>query len=376
MTNSFAADRFQHWIPMERIAPLIALETYVLAVALLLGAWLFYLFFLREISLKRHTNLKTRFVKVLSYLAVSAVFAAGSWTLGEFSEPKDGLLKLAAYLGLASLLVGAVVVVRLLQMYLYLYLFLVNMRVGVPRLIVNIFTLVFALLISGWIASTVFGIKITHLLATSAIFSIILGLALQDTLGNLFSGVALQLDKPYQIGDWVEIHSGSEKWVGQIQEISWRATLLLGFSDELISIPNRVVAQSQVLIFSHAQKAPRRNQVFRFPHGAPIPEVKQILFSSATAVPQVLKDPPPLVLMTETTESWITFKLFYSVEDYGTQYRVGDQVISRVLEETRKAGLILANPTLAIVPSDGREGRQGGMGDKQHPAIGEVVQLT
>lgn len=65
-------------------------------------------------------------------------------------------------------------------------------------------------------------------------FSLILGLALQDTLGNLFAGVALQLDKPYEIGDWIEISPRAQVWVGQVEEISWRATTMIGLFDELL----------------------------------------------------------------------------------------------------------------------------------------------
>ena len=72
---------------------------------------------------------------------------------------------------------------------------------------------------------------------------------MQDTLGNLFAGVALQFDKPYEIGDWIEIHNSGQKWVGQIYEITWRATLLIGFVEEFITVPNRVMGQSEISNF-------------------------------------------------------------------------------------------------------------------------------
>jgi small-conductance mechanosensitive channel len=231
----------------------------------------------------------------------------------------------------------------------YLYLFLMNMSVGVPRLIANMFTLGFTLIIVSWLAADVFGFHLAAVLATSAVFSLVLGLALQDTLGNLFSGVALQIDRPFNIGDWVEIHSGAEKLAGQVQEISWRATTLLGFADEFILIPNRVIAQSQLLNFSHFYKPARLNQMFRFHFDVSIDIARLALLEGIANIPEILKDPSPRTLITEVTESWITIKVFYSLKDYGTRYRTGDLVITQILDRIRFHKLSLASPTLHLL---------------------------
>jgi small-conductance mechanosensitive channel len=344
-----AMNPIQHWIPLERIAPLIALEPFVVFWLGTLLVWAFYRVFLRSISDKRHRNLKRRLLRLLGFLLLSSVLAGGFWGLTGLAESlAPGWVRLTSYVALLAMIAGAVVVVLFAQVLLYLYLFVVNMRVGFPRLLVNLFTVVFSLLIAGWIAFEVFAFRIAPLLATSAVFSIVLGLALQDTLGNLFSGVALQLDKPYGMGDWVEVQSGGQKWTGQIAEITWRATLLNGFMDELISIPNRTMAQSQVLIFSHGQRPARRGQAFRFPLDTPIEQAREALLQGVRAVPQVRRLPEPSVLVTETAESWLMLKVFYSVEDYGAHYRIGDQVITSVVAAVREAGLSLARPSLEL----------------------------
>jgi small-conductance mechanosensitive channel len=287
--------------------------------------------------------MRHRFFKLALYFGISGALAGSFW----FSQG----IRVSHYLGLLALLVGATVVIRLAQIYLYLYLFFANMRTGVPRLIANMFTLVFAILVFGWIASNAFGLRLAPLLATSAIFSVILGLALQDTLGNLFSGVALQIDHPFGIGDWVEIQNGGQKWVGQIHEVTWRGTTLVGFSDELISIPNRTIAQSQVVIFSHRQKPPRKSHTFRFPFDTPIDAAKKALLRSLEGIPNVLQNPPASVLLIEVSESWIVLKLFYSIADFGIQYRTGDRVQMAALESIQKAGLSLAYPSLFVKTS-------------------------
>lgn len=345
----------EQWIPVEKIQYLIQFEMFALLWALLPIAFIFYKLFLKKITDKRHSNLQSRFSRTAIYLTITTVISALYWVLFEnayYSHTEYHLVKLAGYLSLVTLFFGVITVIKLAQIYVYLYLFFMNMSVGVPRLIANMFTLVFSLVIVSWLAADVFGFHLAAVLATSAVFSLVLGLALQDTLGNLFSGVALQIDRPFTIGDWIEIHSGSEKWTGQIQEISWRATTLTGFADELILIPNRVIAQGQLINFSHYKKAARLNQVFRFKFDVSIELAKKALLDGLALVPEVLTEPAPRTLVIEVTESWVTLKIFYSLKDYGTKYRTGDLVITRIMEQIRHHRLALASPVVNLVSSE------------------------
>jgi len=252
------------------------------------------------------------------------------------------------YLSFVGLLVSAIALIRLAQIYIYLYLFFRNMGQGVPRLIANIFTIIFSLSVFGLIGSYVFELHYSTLLTTSAIFSVVLGFALQDTLGNLFSGITFQLDQPFKIGDWVEITSDNQKWLGYIHEITWRATYLLTYSNELVMIPNRSVSQGKVILFSHTGNAVRLNHIFRFPLNSNVEQIKPLLVAAAKSVSGVLNEPPPRGLVNEVAESFLIIKLYYSVQDFSLRYRIGDQVISKCLAEFKNAGLELAVPALQI----------------------------
>lgn len=340
------------WIPVEKIQYLIQFEAFALLGILSLLAFIFYKIFLKEITDKRHANLRQRFLQTSIFLIITTIIAALYWPLFEnayHSNNEYHFVKLASYLSLFALFFGVITVIKLAQIYVYLYLFFMNMSVGVPRLIANMFTLVFTLVIISWLAADVFGFHLAAVLATSAVFSLVLGLALQDTLGNLFSGVALQIDRPFNIGDWIEVQSGSEKWIGHVQEISWRATSLLGFGDELILIPNRLIAQSQMINFTHSPKSARLGQMFRFRFDVSIPLAKKALLDGLADIPEILTDPAPRTLITEVTESWITIKVFYSLKDYGTRYKTGDVVISQILEQIRKNHLSMASTTINLI---------------------------
>ncbi len=338
------------WIPVEKIQILIQFEAFAVLWILLPLSFLFYKLFLKKITEKRHANLRGRFTRTMTYLIITTALALFYWFVAKKFYPIG-----ASYLSLVALGFGVISLVKIAQIIVYMYLFLMNMSVGVPRLIANMFTLAFTLVIVSWLAADVFGFQLAAVLATSAVFSLVLGLALQDTLGNLFSGVALQIDRPFQIGDWVEIHTNSEKWNGQVQEISWRATTLMGFADELILIPNRLIAQSQLLNFSHLQRPARLNQMFRFRFDVPIALARQSLLDGLKNVPEILNDPPPRTLITEVSESWVTIKVFYSLKDYGTRYRTGDVVITQIMEQIRKNKLSLATPVMNIIRSDSED---------------------
>ncbi len=341
---------FVKWIPIEQIQPLISYEAFLVSSGLIGMAWIFYKLLLGKISTRRHRQLRDRFLITSLFVGLSGLLAGVYWILFWQHLQDPSLQKVSSYLGLVTLFVGAVAVIKIAQIYVYLYLFFSNMTTGVPRLIANLFTFVFSVFLFGLIGSSVFGLNIATIATTSAVFSLVLGLALQDTLGNLFSGLALQIDRPFHINDWVEIQDGDQKWVGQIYEINWRATFIMSFSDELIMFPNKTISQSKIIILSQTLRPMRLNQVYRFSYDTPINEAKAALLEGAKGFPGIMADPGPTTLVTEVTESWMTIKLFYSLHDYGTRYQINDAVATKVMSILRERKLSLAHTTITLDP--------------------------
>ena len=338
----------QTWIPLSRVEALIQFEPALIVLGLFLGAWIIYKIFLTGISPDRHKNLKALFSNLAMHLTIWIFLFIGYWLVQRGLELGITNERFPTYVGLLTLVWGAIVFVKTCRILLFEYLFLGHMREGVPVLLVNLFSLLMAVSLGGWVATEVLNIHLGPLLATSAMFSLVLGLALQDTLGNLFAGVALQLDKPYELGDWIEVQSGIQKRAGRVHEISWRATVLIGLSDESLTIPNRVMAQAEVSNFSVKGRPIYRSQIFRIPFGAPISKVKDVLTHAASSVSQIRKVPGPTVLVSETTESWISFKLVYSIDDYGSQFEIGNQVLTAAVDALEAANLKPASQRVAI----------------------------
>ncbi|HEX4922790.1 MAG TPA: mechanosensitive ion channel domain-containing protein, partial [Bdellovibrionales bacterium] len=142
--------------------------------------------------------------------------------------------------------------------------------------------------------------------------------------------------------------NGGKKVVGQVLEITWRSTVLLAFTDELITIPNRVMSQAQVSNFSPNGRPIVRSLSFRVPYGTDTELAKQLLMRATEGVTQVLRLPEPLVLISDATDSWITLKLVYYIHNYGGQYTVADELYKRVFALFAEKNLSFAPTRIAV----------------------------
>jgi small-conductance mechanosensitive channel/CRP-like cAMP-binding protein len=106
----------------------------------------------------------------------------------------------------------------------------------------------------GAIASQWFDVELTPFLATSAVVGAVVGLALQDTLGNLFAGIALHSEAPLHVGDWVRVGERD----GRVEQVSWRAMRLRTWDGDTLTVPNNEVARHAVLNYSHPRAAHSR----------------------------------------------------------------------------------------------------------------------
>jgi small-conductance mechanosensitive channel len=336
------------WIPPERIDALVQPEPAVFLVGAVLLLWLAYALFLRNSSAERHRILRA----VLTNLAVhSSVLAALAGMYFSFEADwleHSTLARLQPYAGLAVLVQGGVVFTKAAKLMAMELLFLGHMRESVPALLINTFTGVVATAVGSWIAATVFNFQLAPLLATSAVVSLVVGLAVQDTLGNLFAGIAMQFDKPYEIGDWVEITQGGSKWLGQVYEVTWRATTLVGLADELVSLPNRVVGQGLVVNYSQRGEPVARVLVLRLPLTVDFDQVRATLLPAVASVEGVVQGPGPLLFFSDVGDAWINAKLIYWISDFGTQLRMADAVLTAAMISLREQKIEVAVPQLQV----------------------------
>jgi small-conductance mechanosensitive channel len=254
--------------------------------------------------------------------------------------------------GFPAIVAWLATTLQVARVFVFQWLFAHSEHEGVPLLLVDIFTIAASGVLFASLLHAVFLIEVTSLLATSAVVSVVLGLALQDTLGQLFAGISLQLDRPFRLGDWIEVRAGGERISGQVREVSWRATQLLAIGEELVTIPNKLVAQGLVLNFSGRERPFVRSHVFRVTLDADLALVKRLLLEAAAETPGVVAEPAPTPLLIETTESWITLKMINYVTDYAAQFTIGDEFQVRALALLARHGVKLAATRIALIGSD------------------------
>lgn len=341
------------WLPPERIDALLQPEPTIILVGTVVVLWVVYQVLLGTSSEERHRILKAVLANLALHSAVLAGLAGLYFSLEVDWLEKSTLARLQPYAGLAVLVQGGVVFTKALKVLAMELLFLGHMREFVPALLINTFTGVVATSVTAWIAATVFEFQLAPLLATSAVVSLVLGLAIQDTLGNLFAGIAMQFDKPYEIGDWVEINHNGSKWIGQVYEVTWRATVLAGVADEAISLPNRLVGQSLVVNYSQRGLPVARALVLRLPISVDLEAARQALLPAVTAVSGVEAEPAPVLLYTEVGEAWLTAKVIYWIRDFGRQLSMTDAVLSAAVLALRHSHIELALPQLQVKSDPG-----------------------
>jgi small-conductance mechanosensitive channel/CRP-like cAMP-binding protein len=201
------------------------------------------------------------------------------------------------------------------------------------------------------VVAYVFEAPVGTLIATSGVFAIILGLALQSTLADVFSGIALNLSRVYDVGDWIVLSDGTE---GRVIETNWRATHLLNVSNDLVVLPNSVLAKAQLTNLSSPNRSHGvKLRVRMMPTMAPaaISDVmRNVLLSSNS----ILSTPAPMVEIKSLDAQAIEFELSFRVADFGAAATARHEVYDLIYRHARSAGLALAQPKEAAVASIGQ----------------------
>jgi len=339
----------ERFIQTQALYSLIDWEPFVLLACLLAIAWIFYKFFLQAASPERHLSIRTQFRQLFRHIVILTIlFMVYMFLHTSTGGDLANLSRVTPYLALMTFVWGSIVFVKTCRLLVLQYLFLGSMRAGVPLLLVNIFSLLLSTVLLVWGLSHIFGLDLGPLMATSAAFSIILGLALQDTLGNLFAGISLQIDKSYEIGDWVEVVQGIQRAIGQVKEISWRSTILVGFSDEEITLPNRTMANAQISNFSPDGHPIVRGQVFRVSYDCDLDKAKELIERAVVEISDIRGLPAPFAYIQETSESFVSIKVIYFIDNFGGQFTIGDKVMRKGIEALTANGIKLAHNVIEI----------------------------
>lgn len=194
------------------------------------------------------------------------------------------------------------------------------------------------------------GVDLTGIVATSAVITAVIGFSLQDTLGNIMGGMALQMDHTIKVGDWVRLGDNQE---GQIKEIGWRQTSIETRNWDTIVIPNSVLMKGQVLLLGRRTGMPKQhrrwvyfNVDFRYAPTDVIDAVESAL--RGEPIPHVAADPSPHCLMTDFKDSYATYAARYWLIDLALTDPTDSIVRQRIYFALRRAGIPLSIPAQSL----------------------------
>jgi small-conductance mechanosensitive channel/CRP-like cAMP-binding protein len=319
---------------------------YMSLVLLNLGLVLFLL-------ITKPRNVERRAIMGIASLSVLCLVV----TLGSHTLIRLGLAAGVYYVRELSTLVQGVCTLRLGGVVLFDSL-LPAFRLSTSRLLHD---LVVATLTFAWFGlwTHQHNIDLSSLIAPSAVVTAVLGLSLQDTLGNVIGGIALHLEESIQPGDWIKV----DDMVGRVAELRWRYTALETRNWETVIIPNSTLLKQRFYVLGRRQNQPvqlRRwiwfNVDFRFSPNLVIDTVLEAM--NRTSVPNVAAAPPPTCVAMELSDSYCRYAVRYHLTELAVDDPTDSTVRCHVFSALKRAGINLSMPAHAIFMTEDTDERK------------------
>ncbi len=186
-----------------------------------------------------------------------------------------------------------------------------------------------------------FSVPIGGLLATSGVVAIVLGLALQSTLSDVFSGIAVGLEKPYAVGDLLWVEGGIE---GTVRQVNWRSTQIATFDGNVAIVPNSIIAKARLI--NRSEPTPRRSDSvdIKVDPNAPPPSCTAALEAAVRNCGSILDQPAPTVLCRSLEGDGLSYRITFSVAASSGLPGARSELYDRVHHHLRCAGIGLAVP--------------------------------
>jgi small-conductance mechanosensitive channel/CRP-like cAMP-binding protein len=178
------------------------------------------------------------------------------------------------------------------------------------------------------------------LLTTSAVGAVVVGFALQDTLGNAFAGLGIQSEKPFRVGHWIRVGD----FEGRVSEITWRATKLRTKAGNFVVVPNNIIAKEAITNYSEPVAPTRIDVEVGASYLSTPADVKAGVMDALSQVRRVLKSPAPDVLLLAFDGSAITYRVRFWIADYELDDEVKDEVRTAIYYAFARRGIEIPWP--------------------------------
>ena len=228
-----------------------------------------------------------------------------------------------------------------------------NLLLAVPRLLV--------ILAIAWIlVAGVWDFDLSSLMAALGVTSLIISVALQDTLSGIASGFLLMLDRPFQPGDWIH----AEDIEGTVVDTNWRSTRIQNRNLDIVVVPNGTLAGAKITNFDEPARLHRVVVDLQVAFVNPPTLAKDMILDAAGSVPGVLVDPPPTVYVTQVDDPLMGYQVRMWVDDYAIAPRVASDFRSLVWYMSHRHEVPLPSPAYDLYNYDGVEASLAGLPER------------
>lgn len=211
----------------------------------------------------------------------------------------------------------------------------IHVRDRIPKLLVDFLRTFLVLVGVAFVLSEIWDANLARLLTALGVGSVVIGLALQDVLGGLFSGLALLSSRPFAVGDWIKVG----ELEGQVKSIDWRAVTIVTRQKDDVVIPNSVLGKTEFHNFNRPDPVHMERVGFDISFDDPPSKVKRVLEEAALATPGILKDPAPIATLISYDEFSVHYEILIFMEDYAKKPLILNDFTSRIWYANRRYGV-------------------------------------
>lgn len=288
------------------------------------------------------TNLDDVLVKRMRLPAQVLVFLVGAHTFLSLRDIESATV--AKVVTIVELLLLAYLVIEAVETALLHYWLGERKKVQVPPVVRHLLLVIAYSVAVLSIIGSVTGVNVAPLLATSTVITVVLGLALQDTLGNLFAGLALSLDKPFKDGEWILV-DGVE---GRVEHSGWRSTVLRTFTWDAVVIPNSVLSKQRVQNFDRPEKITGRNVEVLVALRATPADVDACLHAAVARIERILRTPAPKSWFVQMNPLYHRYIIRFWLDDFAVHDDVESDFLKAFFLELTARGLQLGGAVPAV----------------------------
>lgn len=273
---------------------------------------------------------------VAAYVPLKALHATETTQLGADQWHDKGIRLFGAFL----VLLGVLFALQLVRRFYWQGWFTHRTGSDAPKFLQQIFAFVAFTVALVLVLKFTYDVNLDAFLTGSGIVAVVIGIAMQDTLANIISGVALQIGKPFKVGDWLIVENNR----AEVVEVNWRSTKLRTNDDIYLDIPNKTIVSATITNLSYPTKTHAHRIRIGFEYGSPPNLVRDVLRRATMNADGVLEHPVVKVFLKEFGDSAIIYEIKYSLDEMARFNDIENQIKTNIWYEAKRAGLTIPFP--------------------------------